>query len=166
MYRELHRLARRYMAAERPGHTLQASALVNEAYMRLIDVQNMDWQNRSHFFAVSAQMMRHILVDAARKRRNQKRGGGAQQITFHDEFQIPHRETDLVAIDDALTALAAIDERKARVVELRFFAGLTAKETGEVLQVSEDTILHDWKFAKAWLQRELARKTKAAPRHD
>jgi RNA polymerase sigma factor (TIGR02999 family) len=157
VHRELRRLAKRYMAGERQAHTLQASALVNEAYLKLIDIQQIEWQNRAHFFAISAQLMRRILVDFARKRRFQKRGGDAQQITFHEEFQLSPNQTDLVAIDDALNALARIDSRKSQVVELRFFGGLTAEEAADVLQVSADTVLNDWKFAKAWLRRELTR---------
>jgi RNA polymerase sigma factor (TIGR02999 family) len=156
VYRELHRLARRYMAGERVQHTLQASALVNEAYLKLIDVDRVQWQNRAHFFGVSAQMMRRILVDFARSRHYQKRGGGAQQVTLHEEL-IPSsgNRNDLAALDDALKSLEAIDARKVRVVEMRFFAGLSVEETAEAMQVSPETVMRDWKFAKAWLQREL-----------
>jgi RNA polymerase sigma factor (TIGR02999 family) len=156
VYRELHRLARRYMAGERVQHTLQASALVNEAYLKLIDVDRVQWQNRAHFFGVSAQMMRRILVDFARSRNYQKRGGGAQQVTLNEEL-IPSsgNRNDLAALDDALKSLEAIDARKVRVVEMRFFAGLSVEETAEAMQVSPETVMRDWKFAKAWLQREL-----------
>jgi RNA polymerase sigma factor (TIGR02999 family) len=156
VYRELHRLARRYMAGERVQHTLQASALVNEAYLKLIDVERVQWQNRAHFFGVSAQMMRRILVDFARSRHYQKRGGGAQQVTLNEEL-IPSsgNRNDLAALDDALKLLETIDPRKVRVVEMRFFAGLSVEETAEAIQVSPETVMRDWKFAKAWLQREL-----------
>lgn len=159
VYEELHRLARRYMANERSGHTLQATALVNEAYLRLVDSKNVRWQNRAHFFAVSAQLMRRILVDFARSRHYQKRGGEARQVSL-DEALVVSRErgSDLVALDDALNALAALDPRKSRVVELRFFGGLTVEETAEALEVSPDTVLRDWKFAKTWLLRELTGK--------
>ena len=156
VYRELHRLARRYMAGERVQHTLQASALVNEAYLKLIDVERVQWQNRAHFFGVSAQMMRRILVDFARSRNYQKRGGGAQQVTLNEEL-IPSsgNRNDLAALDDALKTLESIDPRKVRVVEMRFFAGLSVEETAEAMQLSPETVMRDWKFAKAWLQREL-----------
>jgi RNA polymerase sigma-70 factor, ECF subfamily len=156
VYRELHRLARRHMAGERDGHTLQASALVNEAYLRLVDIRKMRWNNRSHFFAMSAQLMRRILVDFARRRHYLKRGGDLHRITFNDEFVMASGQTpELIAIDEALTALEAVDPRKARVIELRFFAGLNVEETGEALKVSPDTVVRDWKLAKVWLQREL-----------
>jgi RNA polymerase sigma factor (TIGR02999 family) len=163
VYRELHRLARRYMAGERVQHTLQASALVNEAYLKLIDVERVQWQNRAHFFGVSAQMMRRILVDFARSRQYQKRGGGARQVTLNEEL-IPSsgNTNDLAALDDALKSLESIDPRKVRVVEMRFFAGLSVEETGEAMQVSPETVMRDWKFAKAWLQREL-KKSKQNP---
>jgi RNA polymerase sigma factor (TIGR02999 family) len=157
VYHELHRLAHRYMGRERTGHTLQTTALVNEAFLRLIDLSNVRWQNRAHFFAVSAQMMRRILVDVARARQYLKRGGGAQQVTL-DEAQIGvvDRSTDLVALDDALNALAEIDPRKGKVVEMRFFGGMSVEETAEVLKVSTDTVTRDWKMAKVWLLRELS----------
>ena len=149
-------MARRYMAGERPNHSLQASALVNEAYLKLIDSRRVRWQNRAHFFAVSAQLMRRILVDFARRRHYRKRGGGAQQVTLHEELVVSREESkDLVAIDDALKALEAVDARKAHVVELRFLGGLSVEETEEALKVSPDTVLRDWKLAKAWLHREL-----------
>jgi RNA polymerase sigma factor (TIGR02999 family) len=155
---ELRRLARRYMAGERRGHTLQATALVNEAYLRLVDVHQVRWQNPAHFFAMSARLMRRILVDSARARHYQKRGGGAQQVSF-DEALVVSEEPgqDLVALNDALEALATQDERKSRVVELRFFGGLTVDETAEVLNVSPETVMRDWGFAKRWLLRELRR---------
>jgi RNA polymerase sigma-70 factor (ECF subfamily) len=151
------------MARERPGHTLQTTALVNEAYLRLINAHEVGWQNRAHFFAVSAQLMRRILVDFARSRNYLKRGGGAQKVTL-DEALVVSREQDqnLVAFDDALKALAATDARKARVVELRFFGGLSVEETAEVLKVCPDTVLRDWRLAKVWLAREM----KKANQHD
>ena len=153
---ELRRLARRHMAHERVGHTLQATALVNEAFVRLIDVRQVKWQDRAHFFAMSSRLMRRILVDFARSKGYQKRGGGAQKVSF-DEGLIVTREPgqDLVALDDALDALAAFDARKAQVVEMRFFGGLSVEETAEALNVSVDTVMRDWKLAKAWLLREL-----------
>lgn len=153
---ELRRLARRHMAHERVGHTLQATALVNEAFVRLIDVRQVKWQDRAHFFAMSSRLMRRILVDFARSKRYQKRGGGAQKVSF-DEALIVTREPgeDLVALDDALDALATFDPRKAQVVEMRFFGGLSVEETAEALHVSVDTVMRDWKLAKAWLLREL-----------
>ncbi len=155
---ELRQLARRQMGAERPGHVLQATALVNEAYLRLVDIQHVRWQNRAHFFAVAARLMRRILVDAARSRQYQKRGGGTHRVTF-DEALIVSIDTpgELIALDDALQALASTAERKSRVVELRYFGGLTVEETAEVLKVSPETVMRDWKFAKSWLLRELSR---------
>jgi RNA polymerase sigma factor (TIGR02999 family) len=156
VYEELHRIARRYMGREREGHTLQTSALVNEAYLRLVDWKNVEWQNRAHFFAVSAQMMRRILVDFARDRRYLKRGGGALQVSLAEAAGITsERGTDLVALDDALNSLAEVDNRKSQVVELRFFGGLSVEETAEVLKVSAETVMRDWKLAKVWLLREL-----------
>jgi len=153
---ELRQLARKYMARERRDHTLQASALVNEAYLRLIDLQQIKWQNRAHFFAMSARMMRRILVDFARAKRNEKRGGGVPRITL-DEALLPPIETsrDLVALDDALHALAAVHPRKSDVVELRYFGGLSLEETAEALHVSIDTVKRDWRFARLWLLREI-----------
>jgi RNA polymerase sigma factor (TIGR02999 family) len=155
VYDELRRLASYYMRGERPGHSLQATALVNEAYMRLVDYKGMQWQNRAHFFAVSAQLMRRILVEHAR-RHNLKRGGGVQHVSL-DETAIVggDRATDLVALDDALGALAQFDARKVQVVEMRFFGGLSVEETAEVLKVSPVTVMRDWSTAKAWLYREL-----------
>ena len=156
MYDELRRMAARYLRRERDGHTLQATALVNEAYLRLIEVQRVQWQNRAHFFAMAARLMRRVLVDAARARGYQKRGGGAPVLSLDEALIVPtEREDDLVALDDALTALAAIDPRKSQVVEMRFFAGLSLDETAEALHVSRDTVKRDWKMAKLWLLREL-----------
>jgi RNA polymerase sigma factor (TIGR02999 family) len=158
VYDELHRTARRYMRQERAGHTLQASALVNEAYLRLIDANQVQWQDRAHFFGIAAQFMRRILVDAARQKGFAKRGAGLHRRTF-DEALVAARELspDLVALDDALEALAKIDRRKSKVVELRFFGGLTGDETAEVLNVSPQTVARDWSLAKVWLLRELER---------
>jgi RNA polymerase sigma-70 factor (ECF subfamily) len=160
VHAELRRLARQCMANERPDHTLQASALVNEAYLRLIDLKRMQWQNRAHFFAMSARVMRRILVDFARARRNEKRGGGAPKLSL-DEAALPPVETDhdLVALDDALHALAAVHPRKSDVVELRYFGGLSLEETAEALHVSTDTVKRDWRFAKLWLLREIGERS-------
>ena len=156
VYDELHRLARGYMKRERPGHSLQTTALVNEAYMRLVDYKGMQWQNRAHFFAVSAQLMRRILVDHAR-RHNLKRGGGVQHISLDETSMVGgDRAADLLGLDDAMDALARLDPRKVQVVEMRFFGGLTVEETAEVLKVSPVTVMRDWSTAKAWLYRELA----------
>ena len=156
VYRELHGMARRYMAAERPDHTLQASALVNEAYLKLVDVRQMQWKDRAHFFGVTAQLMRRILVDFGRRRHYRKRGDGVKPVTLNDELMISVAQTtNLVALDDALNALGAVDPRRVRVVELRFFAGLSVEETAEVLKVSVNTVARDWKLAKVWLHREL-----------
>lgn len=153
---ELHRLAHRYMRAERAGHILQTTALVNEAYLRLIDWKNVRWQNRAHFFAVSAQLMRRILVDFARSRGYLKRGAGATVIALDETAAISNEKTaDLVALDEALTSLADLDPRQAKIVELRFFGGLTNDEVAEVLRVSEGTVRRDWSLARAWLHREL-----------
>jgi RNA polymerase sigma-70 factor (ECF subfamily) len=160
VYDELHRLARRYMRRERPGNTLQTTALVNEAYMRLVDYKRMQWQDRAHFFAVSSQLMRRILVERAR-RRNLKRGGGVPHVALEDAAEVcdGNRTADpggnLVALDDALNALALLDPRKVQVVEMRFFGGLTLEETAEVLRVSAITVRRDLRTAKAWLFREL-----------
>jgi RNA polymerase sigma factor (TIGR02999 family) len=158
VHSELHRIAKRCISRERAGQTLQATALVNEAYLRLVDVRRVNWQNRAHFLAMSARLMRRILVDAARSKRYQKRGGGAIKVTL-DEALLPSAEKgqDLVALDDALAALANVDERKAQVIELRFFGGLSVEETATVLTVSVDTVMRDWKLAKVWLLRELRR---------
>jgi RNA polymerase sigma factor (TIGR02999 family) len=157
---ELHRLAHHYMGRERPGHTLQTSALVNEAYIRLIDWKNVRWQNRAHFFAVSAQLMRRILVDFARERNYLKRGGGALQVSLAEAESLPlERNDDLVALDEALAKLSQFDDRKGRVVELRFFGGLSVSEVAEVLKVSQETVMRDWRLAKVWLLRELGQES-------
>lgn len=159
VYGELHRLARYYMRRERTGHSLQATALVNEAYMRLADYKRMQWQDRAHFFAVSAQVMRRILVDHAR-RHNVRRGRGVQHVSLDDVVVIgsgDDADTDLVALDEALIGLTRIDPRKAQIVELRFFGGLSVEEIGEVLKVSTGTIKREWRAAKAWLYQELTR---------
>lgn len=154
--RELHQIARRCMAGERAGHSLQATALVNEAYLRLIDAKDVAWHDRTHFLAVAARVMRRILVDHARSRRYQKRGGAAAHVTLDEALVVAGGpDQDFVALDDALTALAAVDARKSQVVELRFFGGLTLDETAEALQISRDTVKRDWKMAKLWLLREL-----------
>jgi RNA polymerase sigma factor (TIGR02999 family) len=156
VYKELHRSARRYMAGERSSHTLQATALINEVYLRLIDARRMDWQNRAHFFAVCAQLMRRILTDFARSRRYQKRGGGAAHMPLDEALVVGSQaDSELVELDEALKKLALLDERKSRVVELRFFGGLEVKETAEVLCVSPETVMRDWRLAKVWLIREL-----------
>jgi RNA polymerase sigma-70 factor, ECF subfamily len=158
VHQELRRLARRYMFGERPGHTLQTTALVNEAYLRLVNSRQVNWQNRAHFFAISAQLMRRILVDYARTRGYQKRGGGVPKVTLDEALIGPQEEGhDLVALDDALKALGDVDPRKSKVVELRFFGGLSVEETAEVLKVSPDTVLRDWRLAKAWLAREMGK---------
>jgi RNA polymerase sigma-70 factor, ECF subfamily len=158
VHQHLHQLAARYMAGERPGHVLQATALVNEAYIRLVDWKDVQWQNRAHFFGVAAQAMRHILVDAARTRRRAKRGGGELNVSLSDvaDFGIA-KSADLVALDDALTTLATLNPRHSRVVELRFFGGLSLKEVAHVLNVSVGTVRRDWSLAQAWLYRELTR---------
>lgn len=156
--RELHRLAHRYIRRERPGHTLQTTALVNEAYLRLVDQRNVHWKNRAHFYALSAQLMRRILVDHARKRKYAKRGGETHKISLDEAMTVSKERTrDLVALDDALTKLAAIDPRKSKLVELRFFGGLSVEETAEVLSVSIITVKREWKLAKAWLYNLLKR---------
>jgi RNA polymerase sigma-70 factor (ECF subfamily) len=156
VYEELRRLAGHYMKGERIAHTLQATALVNEVYLRLIEVKKVQWQNRAHFFAMAARLMRRVLVDAARARGYQKRGGGAPMVSLEEALVVPTEPgSDLVALDEALTALAVIDRRKSRVVELRYFGGLSLDETAEALQVSRDTVKRDWKMAKLWLLREL-----------
>ena len=154
---ELHRLAQRQMRRERPDHTLQTTALINEAYVQLVDIRNVHWQNRAHFFALCARLMRRILVDFARSRHYAKRGAGEQPISLDESAVVsPEPSPDLVAVDDALQALAKTDTRKAQVVELRFFGGLTVEETGEVLKVSPETVRRDWKLAKVWLLREIS----------
>jgi RNA polymerase sigma factor (TIGR02999 family) len=157
VYQELHRAARRYMAGERSSHTLQATALINEVYLRLIDARRMDWQSRAHFFAVCAQLMRRILTDFARSRRYQKRGGGAAHMPLDEALVVGSQaDTELVELDEALKKLALVDERKSRVVELRFFGGLEVKETAQVLKVSSETVMRDWRLARVWLMREVS----------
>ena len=157
VYDQLRRLARRQLAQERPGHTLQATALVNEAYLLLMDQREVRWQDRAHFFALAAQMMRHILVDYARRRQRAKRGGGGQHVTLDEALIVSgERAAELVALDDALNNLAAIDPRRSQVVELRYFGGLSVEETAEVLNVSSGTVMRDWSAARAWLYRALS----------
>jgi RNA polymerase sigma factor (TIGR02999 family) len=159
VYDELRRLARRHLRRERPGHTLQSAALVNEAYLRLIRQDQPQWQNRAHFFGVAAQLMRHILVDHARNRLAGKRGAGAPRLSLDSQIALPRqREVDLVALDDALNQLAALDEQQSRVVELRFFGGLSIEETAVALDVSPATVKREWATARAWLQREMKNK--------
>ena len=161
---ELKRIAKRHMAGERPDHVLQATALVNEVYLKLIDIRRVQWQDRAHFFAMAARLMRRVLVDFARARDNQKRGGALQRVTFDQNLPVASdTPDDLIAIDDALRALAGQYERKAQVVELRFFGGLSVEETAEVLKISEETVMRDWKFAKNWLLRELSRTATRRP---
>jgi RNA polymerase sigma factor (TIGR02999 family) len=156
VYDELRRLAHRYLQRERPDHTLQATALVHEAYLRLIDQRQAQWQNRAHFFGLAAQMMRRILIDHARQQHAAKRGGAEQKLSLDEAVWVSaERATDLVALDDALTRLAVLDPQQSRIVELRFFGGLTIEETAEVLGVSPATVKRDWSMAKAWLYREL-----------
>jgi RNA polymerase sigma factor (TIGR02999 family) len=158
VYAELHRLAHRHIKRERPGHTLQTSALVNEAFVRLVDQRDVHWQSRAHFFGIAAQMMRRILVDYARKRRFAKRGGNQLQVSLNEELVAANqRSAEVVLLDDALTQLAEIDERKSKVVELKFFGGLSIEETAEVLGVSPGTVMRDWTLAKAWLRRAMSR---------
>jgi RNA polymerase sigma factor (TIGR02999 family) len=153
---ELRRIGRNYMRGERKGHTLQTTALINEAYVRLVDQKHVRWQNRAHFLAIASELMRRILVDYARRRLYQKRGAGALQVTLGEAETIPvERTPDLVALDEALTSLARIDERRSRVVELKFFGGLSIEETAEVLKVSPTTVERDWTIAKAWLHKTL-----------
>ena len=157
VYAELHRLAKRYVGHERAGHTLQTSDLVNEAYLRLVDAHGVHWQNRAHFFAVSAQIMRRILVDFARSRQNLKRGGGARQVTLEESLVVsPESGIDLLALDEALKGLAVLNQRQSQVVELRYFGGLNEAEVAEVLKVSPRTVRHDWSMARVWLYRELS----------
>jgi len=156
VYRELHRRAHWHMARERSGQTLQTTALVNETYLRLVDLQEVAWRDRAHFFALASRLIRRVLIDAARARGSLKRGGGVDETTFDEMIVVAGQPRgDLLALDEALTALAAFDPRKGEVVELRFFGGLTVEEAAEVLKVSPETVKRDWKLAKAWLQREL-----------
>ena len=165
VYAELHRLAHQYLSRERPGHTLQTSALVNEAFVKLIDQRDVHWQNRAHFFGIAAQLMRRILVDYARQRHSQKRGGNAQQVEL-DEAMIlsDERASEVIALDSALSELAEIDSRKCQIVELRFFGGLTIDETAQLLSVSPGTVMRDWTLAKAWLRRAVSNHSKDAGR--
>jgi len=163
VYEQLHRMARRYMRSERPGHTLQATALLNEAFLRLVDTRDLDWNDRSHFFAVCARVMRRILVDAARSRAAIKRGGQADRAEHStainlDQLPDPASETSaqVCALDEALNRLAQIDPRRAHVIELRFFGGLTVEETARALEISPQTVMREWKLARAWLARELS----------
>lgn len=165
VYKELRVLAQRYMRHERPDHTLRATALVNEAYLRLIDVNRIQWQNRAHFLAFAGQTMRRILVEFARSRHRQKRGGDAIRVTLDDAVGMAdEKQADLVALNDALTALASFDARMSQMVELRFFGGLSVQETADVLKVSPETVMRDWKTAKVWLLRELSEE-KPAPKN-
>lgn len=157
VYAELRKLARRHMARESPDHTLQTSALINETYLKLVDQQNVQWQNRAHFFAVAAQVMRHILMDHARSHRYQKRGAGAPKVAFDENTGLSdERAAELVSLDDALTALAEIDPRKSRIIELRFFGGLSVEETAVIMKISPVTVSREWRAARAWLRREMA----------
>ena len=167
VYEQLHRMARSYMRNEHPGHTLQATALVNEAYLRLVETRDLDWTDRAHFFAVCARVMRRILVDAARSRAAIKRGGQADRVEHSTAInldQLPNPASEMsaqvCALDDALNVLAQIDPRRAHVIELRFFGGLSVEETGQVLRVSPQTVMRDWKLARAWLARELSQSSK------
>ena len=158
VYEEMHRLAHRYMSRERAGNTLQTTALVHEAYVRLVDAQGVQWENRAHFFAVAAKTMRRILVDLARSRRNLKCGGGIQQVSLDGvSLASPERGADMIALDEALVRLAALNRRQSQVVELRYFGGLTEAEVSEVIKISPRTVRSDWRLAKAWLYRELSR---------
>jgi len=160
VHQELRRVARRLMGGERRGHTLQTTALVNEAYLRLVDLSQVRWQDRTHFLAMSARLMRRILVEHARSRQSLKRGGGAEKVSLDEAPDVAQeRAVDLVALDDALHVLEAVDARKSQVVEMRFFGGLSVEETAEALQVSLDTVKRDWRLAKVWLLRELDRAT-------
>lgn len=165
VYEEMRKIARRYMVRQRPDHTLQTTALVNEAYLRLIDSSKVKWQNRAHFFAISAQLMRRILVDFARARMNQKRGGGVQKVVLDEALTISAEPSaELVALDDAMNELAAIDKRQSQIVELRYFGGLTEEETAEVLDISTRTVRRDWSLARAWLYRQLNQDKSDDPR--
>ena len=160
VYDELHRLAHHYMNAERLGHTLQTSALINEAFVRLVDQRDVHWQNRCHFFGIAAQMMRRVLVDYARSRQYQKRGGDVVQVSLNEEQIVSDEQTaEVVALDDALKSLASFDHRKCQIVELRFFAGLSIEEAAEVLGISASTVMREWTLAKAWLRKEIANTT-------
>lgn len=161
VYDGLHRLAHRHMKREHAGHILQTTALINEAYLQLIDADKVKWQDRTHFFAIAAKLMRQILVHSARARKAQKRGGKIRQVSLDESAVLVSKpDADLIELDDALTALAEIDARKAKVVELRFFGGMSLEETAEVLKVSADTVWHDWDLAKTWLYREMSHRAK------
>ena len=161
VYGELRRLAREHMRRENPGHMLQTTALVNEAYLRLVDLKRLQWQNRAQFFGIAAQLMRRILVDYARSRHYQKRGGATRQVSLDEAATVTKgRSAEFIELDDALESLAAIDTRKSRIVELRYFGGLSVKETAEVLHLSPRTVLREWELARAWLHRELSREEK------
>ncbi|HEX6719558.1 MAG TPA: sigma-70 family RNA polymerase sigma factor [Pyrinomonadaceae bacterium] len=156
VYNELHRLARRYMSRERKGHTLQTTALINEAYVRLVDQKNVQWANRSHFFAISAQIMRRILIDHARRHAYAKRGGGARQVSLEEAATVtPEQSLEIIRLDEALKSLAELDPRRSRVVELRYFGGLNNEEIAGVLKISENTVTRDWNMARAWLYQQL-----------
>ncbi len=164
VYAELHRLAHHYMTQEQPGHVLQTTALVNEAYLRLVDSKQRHWRNRAHFLAVSARVMRQILVDFARAQRSRKRGGELQKVSLNEALVVPgEKEVDLVALHDALDALARFDQRKSQVAELRFFGGLKTQEIAEALKISPNTVLSDWSLAKAWLCREMGKQQAIRP---
>ena len=164
VHEQLRRIAHRQMRAEAPGHDLQTTALINEAYLRLVDIERIDFRDRAHFLAVSARLMRRILVDAARARRSLKRGGGGGAVSLDDVAVVaPGRQEDMLAIDEALTALAQLDPRKAQVVELRFFGGLTVEQSAEVLQISADSVMRDWRLARVWLLRRLTSGASDAP---
>jgi len=156
VYDELHRLARRYMSKERKGHTLQTTALINEAYVRLVDQRNVQWANRSHFFAISAQIMRRILIDHARRHAYAKRGGGARQVSLDETAVLAQGDfSEFLRLDEALKSLAQLDPRRSQVVELRYFGGLNNEEIAGVLNISENTVIRDWNMARAWLHRQL-----------
>jgi len=161
VYEELRRKARRYLRGERANHTLTPTALVHEVYLRMVNIDRVDWHDRTHFFALAARQMRRVLVDSARARHYQKRGGGALNVTFEENLVVADRSRDLVALDDALDVLALQDERKARVVELRFFGGLTNEEIAAALGISTDTVTRDWQMAKLWLRREMKREKRS-----
>jgi RNA polymerase sigma factor (TIGR02999 family) len=158
LYDELRRMAKRFMQKERSGHTLQTTALINEVYLRLVDFQRLEWQQRAQFFALSAQIMRHILVDAARARRAHKRGGGAIQVSLDEALEVsPENDESFLVLNDALEALSQVAPRQAKVVELRYFGGMSEEETAEVMKTSPRTVSRDWQFARAWLMRQLSR---------
>lgn len=160
VYEELRRVARRYLRREQGGHTLETTALVHEVYLRLIDANSVEWQDRAHFFAISARLMRQILVDFARRRKQVKRGAEASKLSFDEALMVPlEQSADLVALDDALKTLASLNLRQSKVVELKYFGGLTEEEIAEVLDISARTVRHDWSLARAWLYRELSKET-------